>query len=132
VDDGGNVDDGACEVAGGGVVADGEEEWAAGLAGEHADRPRAPRTSRHADGGHRTAPSWCPVVVEGKPVSSGGAGPFSRSVRSACPGGLDCLRWAIEHNEREGIWVGTSARKRQRIRAESRRGERPKSGGLRT
>jgi len=39
---------------------------------------------------------------------------------SGCPVRLDCLGWAIEHNERNGIWGGVSARKRQRLRAEIR------------
>jgi len=47
----------------------------------------------------------------------------ARAVRicSVCPVRLDCLAWAVENNERIGIWGGVSARKRQRIRAELRR-----------
>ncbi|MFZ0664777.1 MAG: WhiB family transcriptional regulator, partial [Acidimicrobiales bacterium] len=42
-------------------------------------------------------------------------------VCSECPVRLDCLGWAIAHNEIFGIWGGISARKRTRIRAEMRR-----------
>jgi WhiB family redox-sensing transcriptional regulator len=41
----------------------------------------------------------------------------------ACPVRLDCLGWALESNERYGIWGGVSARRRQRIRAEMRRAD---------
>lgn len=51
--------------------------------------------------------------------SDGGANAIR--ICSACPVRLDCLAWAIEHNERTGIWGGISARKRQRIRAEIRK-----------
>jgi WhiB family redox-sensing transcriptional regulator len=54
------------------------------------------------------------------PIDSDG-GARAVSICSVCPVRLDCLAWAIEHNERNGIWGGVSARKRQRIRAELRR-----------
>jgi WhiB family redox-sensing transcriptional regulator len=37
-----------------------------------------------------------------------------------CPARKECLRWALEHNETEGVWGGYSPRQRQRLR----RGER--------
>ena len=54
------------------------------------------------------------------PVDSDG-GDKALGICSVCPVRLDCLAWAIEHNERNGIWGGVSARRRQRIRAELRR-----------
>jgi hypothetical protein len=53
------------------------------------------------------------------PVKSDGGGNAVR-ICSACPVRLDCLSWAIGHNERDGIWGGVSARKRQRMRTELR------------
>jgi hypothetical protein len=52
--------------------------------------------------------------------SDGGANAVR--ICSACPVRLDCLGWAIAHNERNGIWGGMSARKRQTMRAEIRKG----------
>ena len=51
--------------------------------------------------------------------SDGGANAIR--ICSACPVRLDCLEWAIEHNERNGIWGGLSARKRQRLLTEIRK-----------
>ena len=51
--------------------------------------------------------------------SDGGA--RALSICAACPVRPDCLAWALEHNEKEGIWGGVSPRKRQRMRAELRR-----------
>jgi WhiB family redox-sensing transcriptional regulator len=46
-----------------------------------------------------------------------GDSPAAVNICSACPVRSDCLCWAIEHNERHGIWGGVSARRRQRMRA---------------
>jgi hypothetical protein len=43
------------------------------------------------------------------------------AICALCPVRLACLDWAIEHNERNGIWGGVSARSRQRMRAGARR-----------
>jgi WhiB family redox-sensing transcriptional regulator len=51
------------------------------------------------------------------PVNSDGGGNAVR-ICCACPVRLDCLSWAIAHDERDGIWGGVSARKRQRMRTE--------------
>jgi WhiB family transcriptional regulator, redox-sensing transcriptional regulator len=53
------------------------------------------------------------------PVESDGA--EAVAICLVCPVRHDCLDWAMEHNERNGIWGGVSARKRQRMRAERRR-----------
>src|ERR1700722_5022286 len=49
------------------------------------------------------------------------AGMEAVAICAECPVRTDCLSWAIEHNERYGIWGGVSARGRQRIRDEERR-----------
>jgi WhiB family transcriptional regulator, redox-sensing transcriptional regulator len=51
------------------------------------------------------------------------AGAEAVRICSTCPVRLDCLAWALEHNEREGIWGGMSARRRQRLRSEARSGD---------
>ena len=56
---------------------------------------------------------WFPLGSEG--------GTQAIAICRECPVRLDCLRWAINHNERNGIWGGVSARRRLRMRAESRR-----------
>jgi WhiB family redox-sensing transcriptional regulator len=55
--------------------------------------------------------------------SDGGA--RALSICAACAVRVDCLAWALENNEKEGIWGGVSPRKRQRIRAERRRESSP-------
>lgn len=40
----------------------------------------------------------------------------AKSVCRACPVVGLCLDWAIDHNERLGVWGGTSPRQRDRIR----------------
>jgi WhiB family transcriptional regulator, redox-sensing transcriptional regulator len=55
---------------------------------------------------------WFPVERDG------GAGAVA--ICSACPVRLDCLGWALEHNERQGIWGGISAGRREQMRADAR------------
>jgi WhiB family redox-sensing transcriptional regulator len=49
------------------------------------------------------------------PVGSDG-GAEAIAICSVCPVRLDCLRWAVEHREREGIWGGISAKRRKQMR----------------
>jgi WhiB family transcriptional regulator, redox-sensing transcriptional regulator len=55
---------------------------------------------------------WYPTDVRG--------GAEAVAICTECPVQLDCLGWALEHNERVGIWGGVSAKRRQRIRDEMR------------
>jgi WhiB family transcriptional regulator, redox-sensing transcriptional regulator len=48
------------------------------------------------------------------------AGVDAVAICCECPVRIDCLNWAIEHHERDGIWGGVSARRRARMRAEAR------------
>lgn len=41
---------------------------------------------------------------------------LARSICAECPVKLDCGSWAVEHNERFGMWGGTSPRERRVIR----------------
>ena len=50
----------------------------------------------------------------------GSAGVEGVAICCECPVRLDCLTWAVEQNERDGIWGGVSARRRQRMRTEAR------------
>jgi WhiB family redox-sensing transcriptional regulator len=52
------------------------------------------------------------------PVDAGGV--EAVAICAVCTVRLDCLTWALENNERDGIWGGISARRRQRMRAEAR------------
>jgi WhiB family redox-sensing transcriptional regulator len=53
------------------------------------------------------------------PVDSGGV--EAAQICTECPVRLDCLAWALEHNESDGIWGGVSARRRRQMRAEAKR-----------
>ena len=44
----------------------------------------------------------------------GGSHTEAKKVCEQCPVRTDCLNWAIEHNESEGIWGGMSAKERAR------------------
>lgn len=46
----------------------------------------------------------------------------ARAHCSVCPVRVDCLQWAIEHDERFGIWAGTTGRQRAAIRRDLRAG----------
>jgi WhiB family redox-sensing transcriptional regulator len=52
------------------------------------------------------------------PIGTDGADAIA--ICSQCSVRIDCLEWALEHNERDGIWGGVSARRRQRIRSDAR------------
>lgn len=39
----------------------------------------------------------------------------AKRVCSACPVRTQCLTWALEHDEREGVWGGLSPRERHRL-----------------
>lgn len=45
----------------------------------------------------------------------GGNAALARRICSTCPVVENCLQYAVEHNE-QGIWGGTSAKTRQRMR----------------
>lgn len=42
----------------------------------------------------------------------------AKAVCSSCPVQDDCLAYAIESNQTEGIWAGTTGKERRRIRRE--------------
>lgn len=46
----------------------------------------------------------------------------AREVCASCPVRLECLEFALTHDERFGIWGGTSERERRRLRRARRRG----------
>lgn len=50
------------------------------------------------------------------PNTGENAGP-SKSVCAACPVRVECLEYALEHNERFGVWGGLSERERRQERA---------------
>ena len=41
---------------------------------------------------------------------------YAKEICGRCPVKLDCLAWALENNEREGVWGGTTPKERQRLR----------------
>jgi WhiB family redox-sensing transcriptional regulator len=55
---------------------------------------------------------WYPAEV--------GVGAEAIAICAECPVQLDCLGWALEHNERVGIWGGVSARRRLQMGDEAR------------
>lgn len=51
----------------------------------------------------------------------GGSTREAKRICNACEVQQACLEWALEHDERFGIWGGTSERERRRLRRERRR-----------
>jgi len=47
----------------------------------------------------------------------------SKRICAGCPVSAECLAYALEHDERYGIWGGTSPSERRAIRGLARRGE---------
>lgn len=46
----------------------------------------------------------------------------ARRVCAGCVVRDECLEWALEHNERHGVWGGLSERERRRLRKQRRSG----------
>ncbi|WP_280381432.1 WhiB family transcriptional regulator [Nocardia wallacei] len=46
----------------------------------------------------------------------GGSTADAKKVCMRCPVRVECLRYALDHDERFGIWGGTSERERRRIK----------------
>ena len=54
---------------------------------------------------------------------------YAKGICMTCPVRLDCLNYALENDERYGIYGGASARDRERIRdAKRKREQRAKAG----
>lgn len=47
-----------------------------------------------------------------------------KNICRTCPVQAACLEWALDNDERAGIWGGTTSRKRREMRAERRRQKR--------
>lgn len=47
----------------------------------------------------------------------------ARALCTACPVAVTCLTWAFEHDERFGIWAGTTGRQRAELRKRLSAGE---------
>ena len=50
------------------------------------------------------------------PGTDGAAARMARRVCRGCPVRVACLRFALDHDERDGIWGGLSERQRHRLR----------------
>lgn len=46
----------------------------------------------------------------------GGSAREARAVCARCPVTAECLQWALEHDERFGIWGGATGRERMELR----------------
>jgi WhiB family redox-sensing transcriptional regulator len=46
----------------------------------------------------------------------GGSTRDSKDVCAVCPVRVECLTWALDHDERHGVWGGLSERERRRLR----------------
>ena len=46
----------------------------------------------------------------------GGSTKAPKGVCFVCPVRVECLAWALEHDERHGVWGGLSERERRRLR----------------
>lgn len=44
----------------------------------------------------------------------------AKRICASCPVSAECLAYALQHNERDGVWGGTSVEERERIRRQRR------------
>jgi WhiB family redox-sensing transcriptional regulator len=58
----------------------------------------------------------------------GGSTREAKAVCAACPVMAECLEWALAHDERFGIWGGTSERERRALRRGRRQSVEPAGG----
>lgn len=61
--------------------------------------------------------------------SQGGSHERAKAVCQVCPARADCLDWAMQTNERNGVWGGTSPNERALLRRRDRRGLRSRAAG---
>jgi WhiB family transcriptional regulator, redox-sensing transcriptional regulator len=47
----------------------------------------------------------------------GGTNSAAKAVCRSCPVRTSCLQWALDHDERFGVWGGLSERERRRLRS---------------
>jgi WhiB family redox-sensing transcriptional regulator len=47
----------------------------------------------------------------------------AKKVCAECPVRAECLTWALDHDERFGVWVGTTERERRDMRRKHKRAE---------
>lgn len=56
----------------------------------------------------------------------GGSALAAKRICAKCEVREDCLLWALEHDERQGIWGGKTRPERARMRPKGRPGRKPK------
>lgn len=54
------------------------------------------------------------------PVEGGSPELAKRICHTRCPVQLECLDWALDHGEEDGVWGGMSERERGRLRKPNR------------
>lgn len=60
--------------------------------------------------------AWYPVRDKGDGCVGVTSGKHAKRVCARCPVRVECLNWALEHDERFGIWGGLSERERTKLR----------------
>jgi WhiB family redox-sensing transcriptional regulator len=73
----------------------------------------SPASRGVAQGWHRRALCRGQDPEIGYPIDAGEIAPIA--ICAAYPVRLDCRGWALEHNERDGIWGGLAARTLRRV-----------------
>jgi WhiB family redox-sensing transcriptional regulator len=58
-------------------------------------------------------------VCNGRPASQGSSHHGPQDAINPCPVRAECLAYALEHDERFGIWGGLSERERRRLKREA-------------
>jgi hypothetical protein len=66
-------------------------------------------------------PAWmddatCSQIDPERWFPDAGDNPDAKAVCANCPARIPCLKYALDNNERFGIWGGTSASDRERMR----------------
>lgn len=92
----------------------------------HTTAPRRPKYDTAPAGLMR---SGCRRLVQKKAFfpEKGASSKEARAVCDACPIQATCLEYALDHDERFGIWGGTSERERRALRRARRRASRARS-----
>lgn len=56
------------------------------------------------------------------PATTGESGRAAKTICAACPVRPQCLQYALDHDERYGIWGGMSERERHKLKTRQRKG----------
>lgn len=91
--------------------------WSFGPPTPKKDRPRSPDLSWHAEAlcAQTDANLWFNELGEN-------TAPLAKAICAQCPVRIQCLNYALDNNEKHGIFGGTDPRERRAMRRKRREG----------